>query len=141
MKHCYHCGHITPGEPFFCNSCGRSYDVKLCSRLHPNPRTAEVCSRCGSRDLSTPQPKISLGWRILAWLTRTVLAVFFILISIIALFAVVTNLLQTPEIQGGLIVLGLLLAALYWLWSQLPGWFRKFVLTNLRKKKDRHEHD
>ena len=63
MKYCYHCGHMTAGEPLFCDHCGRSYDVKLCPRLHPNPRGAEVCSQCGSRELSTPQPKIPMSWQ------------------------------------------------------------------------------
>jgi hypothetical protein len=59
MKYCHHCGRLTSGEPMFCQFCGRSYDVKLCPRLHANPRWAEVCSQCGSRELSTPQPKVS----------------------------------------------------------------------------------
>lgn len=65
MRYCYHCGRITPGDPLFCNVCGRSFDRKLCPRLHPNPRSAEICSRCGSRELSTPQPKVGLEWRFL----------------------------------------------------------------------------
>ena len=47
------------GKPLFCGHCGRTYNVKLCPRLHTNPRIAEVCSQCGSRDLSTPQPERS----------------------------------------------------------------------------------
>ena len=62
MTYCYNCGHMTAGEPLFCGKCGRTYDVKLCPRLHPNPRGAEVCARCGSRELSTPQPKIPLSF-------------------------------------------------------------------------------
>ena len=57
MLYCYHCRRLTPGEPLFCTFCGRSYDTKLCSRLHPNIRTALVCSQCGSEDLSLPQPE------------------------------------------------------------------------------------
>ena len=64
MKYCYECGRVTAGEPLFCQFCGRTYNVKLCPRLHVNPRFAEVCSQCGSRDLSTPQPKVSVWWRI-----------------------------------------------------------------------------
>jgi hypothetical protein len=59
MKYCYHCGRITTGEPLFCMFCGRTYDVKLCPRLHVNARFADCCSQCGSRELSTPQPKVS----------------------------------------------------------------------------------
>ena len=41
MNYCYNCGHITPGEPLYCNYCGRSYDLKLCPRHHANPRSAD----------------------------------------------------------------------------------------------------
>ena len=70
LTYCYNCGKFTGGKPLFCGSCGRSYDVKLCPRLHQNPRGAEVCSQCGSRELSTPQPKIPMSWRLLALLAR-----------------------------------------------------------------------
>src|SRR5438552_3410484 len=70
MKYCYQCGRITAGEPVFCQSCGRSFDVKLCSRLHVNPRYAEVCSHCGSRELSTPQPKVPFSWKVLGFVLR-----------------------------------------------------------------------
>jgi hypothetical protein len=73
MKYCYECGHVTAGEPLFCQFCGHTYDVKLCPRMHANPRFAEVCSQCGSRDFSIPQPKVSLAWRIGAVLVRILL--------------------------------------------------------------------
>src|ERR1700689_3103953 len=71
MKYCYYCNRMTTGEPVFCNFCGRSYNVKLCPRLHVNSRISEVCSQCGSRDLSTPQPKVPLKARILVFLLMT----------------------------------------------------------------------
>ena len=70
MKYCYECGRMTGGEPRYCQFCGRTYDVKLCPRRHENPRFAEVCSQCGSRELSTPQPKVSPVWRVLEFLAR-----------------------------------------------------------------------
>src|SRR2546427_7721468 len=70
MKYCYECGCTTAGEPLFCNFCGRSYAAKLCPKLHVNPRLAEACSQCGSRDLSTPQPKVPVRWRILAFVAQ-----------------------------------------------------------------------
>ena len=60
MRYCNQCHRITPGEPLFCNFCGRSYDFKLCPHRHPNPRNAEICSQCGSRELSTPHPRVPL---------------------------------------------------------------------------------
>jgi RNA polymerase subunit RPABC4/transcription elongation factor Spt4 len=63
MRLCTNCHQITVGKPLFCNKCGSSYNLKLCSRLHVNPRAAKICSQCGSKDLSTPQPKVSLLFR------------------------------------------------------------------------------
>jgi predicted amidophosphoribosyltransferase len=60
MRYCHHCHRLTAGQPLFCNYCGRSYDVKLCPRMHRNPRAAQACSECGSKELSSPQPKIPL---------------------------------------------------------------------------------
>ena len=60
MRYCNECHRMTAGEPLFCNFCGRSYDLKLCPHRHPNPRNAEICSECGSRDLSTPHPHVPL---------------------------------------------------------------------------------
>src|SRR6185437_3885572 len=96
MKYCYQCGRLTAGEPMFCNFCGRSYDVKLCSRLHANPRNAEACSQCGSRDLSTPQPKVSIWWKVLMYLVRGLLAVLLVLTSLALLMAFVSEALHQP---------------------------------------------
>ncbi len=135
MKYCYQCGRITAGEPFFCNSCGRSYDVKLCSRLHPNPRSAEVCSQCGSRELSTPQPRVSVWWHVLGFLLRAVSAVFLTIFSL----AVLLQALRSPVVQNGLVILTLLLLVLWAMWRMLPDWFRKLVHRSMKRKERRHE--
>lgn len=135
MKYCYHCGRITAGEPFFCNCCGRSYDVKLCSRLHPNPRSAEVCSQCGSRELSTPQPRVSVWWHVLGFLLRAVSAVFLVIFSL----AVLLKALRSPVVQNGLVILTLLLLVLWAMWRMLPDWFRKLVHRSMKRKERRHE--
>jgi len=141
MKHCYHCGRLTSGDPLFCNSCGRSFDKKLCPRMHPNPRSAEICSRCGSRELSAPQPKVSFGWRILELLARILLAAIFALLALFFVYEMLTALLGSPVVQSGLILLGGLLAVLAWIWGKLPDWFRKFVRKQLSKRRDSHEHE
>ena len=135
MKYCYNCGRITAGEPLYCNFCGRSYGVKLCPRHHVNPRVAEVCSQCGSRDLSTPQPRVSFWWHLLGLVLRIVSAVFLVLLSL----AVLIELLKTPVVQNGLVVLGLLLVALWVLWSMLPDWFRKLVHRAIKRKERRDD--
>jgi hypothetical protein len=112
MKDCYQCGKLTAGEPLYCNHCGRSYDVKLCPRHHQNPRGAEGCSQCGSRELSTPQPKLPMSWRLAALLLQFVLGILLVYGSLSLLiatpphapvpaFLVATGLL----VGGGLVVL------------------------------------
>jgi hypothetical protein len=135
MKHCYECGRLTAGDPLYCNSCGRSYDVKLCPRHHANPRIAEICSQCGSRELSTPQPKVSVWWRILEWLVRMFLGTLLALLSIFAFFEFVKAVLQTHAGQGGLLALGILLGILWWLWGLLPDWFRKLVKRSFERRR------
>ena len=69
--------------------------MKLCPRLHSNPRGAEVCSKCGSRELSTPQPKIPMSWRLLAILARLGIGLMLFYASL----ALVVALLRSPEVQ------------------------------------------
>ena len=125
MRYCYNCGHITPGEPAYCNFCGRSYDVKLCSRGHQNPRGAEVCSQCGSCELSTPQPKIPMSWRLFAILIRLAVGIFLVYFSL----ALLIGLFQTPQFQHLLIATGLLLGGMWWCYTKLPDWLQELIRT------------
>jgi hypothetical protein len=114
---------MTAGEPLFCAKCGRTYDVKLCPRLHPNPRSAEVCSKCGSRELSTPQPRIPMSLRLLAIIVRLGLG----LVLFYASLCLIVALLRKPEVQNALVAFGTLLGCLWWLWSKLPDWFQDAI--------------
>jgi hypothetical protein len=111
---------MTEGEPLFCNSCGRSYDVRLCPRLHENPRGAECCSQCGSRELSTPQPKIPASWQLLAILIRLGLG----LLLFYATLKLIVALLLTPVFQMLLVYFGIMLAGLWALYRKLPEWMQ-----------------
>ena len=135
MKYCYQCGHITAGEPLFCATCGRTYDVKLCPRLHSNPRGAEVCSKCGSRELSTPQPKIPMSWKLLAILLRLGLG----LLLFYATLWLVISLLRTPQVQQALVAFGLLLGCLWWLWTKLPDWLQDTIRALWKRRRQRDE--
>jgi len=135
MKYCYQCGKMTAGEALFCGSCGRSYDVKLCPRLHMNPRGAEVCSKCGSRELSTPQPKIPMSWRLLAIVARLGLGLVLFYLSL----SLVIALVRSPEVERTLVALGLLLACLWWLWSKLPDWFQDLIRALWKRKENKDE--
>ena len=135
MKYCYQCGRITAGEPLFCNFCGRSYDVKLCPRHHANPRYADCCSECGSRELSTPQPKVSFFWRVLEVLLRILFGVVLVALSLTLL----QELLRSPVVQAGLIIFALLLAGLWAMWAMLPDWMRRLARRLLKRKQEHHE--
>lgn len=137
MKYCFQCGRLTSGEPLFCNFCGSSFDVKLCPRLHPNPRVATVCSQCGSRELSSPQPRVSIWWRALAFLVRVVLGALLVWLSLALLVTTVKQFIQMPVVQAGMIVIGILLTGLWFLWAMLPHWIRKVIRRSLGRKEDR----
>jgi RNA polymerase subunit RPABC4/transcription elongation factor Spt4 len=140
MKYCYQCGRLTTGDPLFCNFCGRSYDLKLCPRHHPNPRIAEVCSRCGSRELSTPQPKVSVWWHLFGFLVRVALGALLVCASIGLLVEVLQQVLVNPQLQSGLLGLGMILVLLWWLWSRLPHWFREAIRHVLRRREGGNGH-
>ncbi len=131
MTYCYNCGHITSGEPLFCNFCGRSYDLKLCPRHHSNPRSAQACSQCGSRELSTPQPRVPLMWKLLAVVIRFGLGILLVYVSVCFLIAIV----RTAEVQRGLVCLGLLLMGLWLVWSKLPDWLQDAVRSAMKSKR------
>lgn len=135
-QYCYNCGHITPGEALFCNTCGRSYDVKLCPRLHPNPRRADVCSKCGSRELSTPQPKVPAVWKLLAILIRLGLGLFLVWVTL----AFFVALARTPEFQRAFVAFAFLILGLWLLWSKLPDWLQD-ALRNAVKRRGRRDDD
>jgi RNA polymerase subunit RPABC4/transcription elongation factor Spt4 len=134
MKYCYECGRITAGDPRFCQFCGRTYDVKLCPRRHENPRFAEVCSQCGSRELSTPQPKVSFLWRAMEFLVRVMVGLLIAFVLLSFLYGLLTG----PRTGGALMALGLLLGALFVLWTMLPDWFKRLVRKTMGKG-GRHE--
>ena len=134
MKYCYECGRMTGGEPRYCQFCGRTYDVKLCPRRHENPRFAEVCSQCGSRELSTPQPKVSPVWRVLEFLARVMVGLLIVYVVLSFLYGIAT----TPQTGNALMALGLLLCALVVLWAMLPDWFKRLVWRSMGKG-GRHE--
>jgi len=134
MKYCYACGHRTGGEPLFCNSCGRSYDVKLCPKLHVNPRIAEACSQCGSRDLSVPQPRVPVLWQFLAILGQTVSGLLLLCVSVPVLGVFFTDLSVHTVISDWLFVGIFLLVVLWSFWIMLPDASRWIIHRSLIQK-------
>ena len=136
MRYCYNCNRITAGEPFFCNQCGRSYNLKLCPRLHPNPRNAEVCSQCGSRDLSTPQPKVPLWAPILQFFLSFIPGLVLGLISVALVVLLLKAIFQSPKILCATLMLALAVGVLWWVWAQIPVWFRRAVHRMLTRRRN-----
>jgi hypothetical protein len=139
MRYCNHCRRITTGEPLFCNFCGRSYNYKLCPHRHPNPRTAEVCNQCGSRELSTPHPKVSFWMASLLTVLSVFLGVMLLLLSVVFLLGFLQMLLSNQQLMFQFMLIGLLIGFLWWLYMQLPRFLRRW-LSKLLGRGDRNEH-
>ena len=136
MNYCYECGYTTAGEPLSCNSCGRSYDAKLCPKLHVNPRLAEACSHCGSRDLSTPQPRVPVAWKLLALLVQFTSAALLAALSLPVILGIFKELLAGTKIDNGRIALGSFLTALWCAWTVLPDVSRRTIRRSLARNKE-----
>jgi|SRR5579862_3239416 len=135
MKYCYACGNTTGGEPLFCNSCGLSYDVKFCPKLHVNPRLAEACSQCGIRDLSVPQPRVPVRWRSLAILVQAVVGLVLLCPSLTLIVAFLRGLAPARSLPSRPLILGVFFVSALWgLWTQLPDVFRRIIRRSLLRK-------
>lgn len=139
MKYCYNCNRVTIGEPLFCNFCGRSYDIKLCPKLHVNPRNARACSHCGSRELSTPQPKVPFWATILLFVMTLIPGLLLAVFSIAAIVYFLRHLLDKPDTVLALVVLQILLGTLWWGWTEIPLFFREAIHKMLQRKGDREK--
>src|SRR3954447_15764946 len=109
MRYCHNCHKVTTGEPLFCHSCGSTYDAKLCPARHINPRWATVCAQCGSRDLSTPAPRVPLSFRLMLLLGSLAPGLVLVLLLVLAVSAVVQAVLTNQAIQGQLLAAILIL--------------------------------
>lgn len=136
MHYCNNCNRITTGDPLFCNFCGRSYDLKLCPHRHPNPRHAEICSQCGSRELSTPHPRVSFWLAPLLVLLSALPGLLLLVLSIWFLVGLVQVLLTNQQLLFQFMLIGLFIAFLWWLYMQLPGFLRR-ALSKLFGRRDR----
>jgi len=135
MRYCTACRHLTPGLPLFCTFCGRSFDVRLCPRLHVNPRGAQVCAQCGSRDLSQPQPRASVPMRLLVAGLRVLPGVLLLVVSVGVVLAFVQTVLTNEQVQGQLIGLLLLLGLCWWVYLQIPAPIKRIVKRVIKKGK------
>jgi len=140
MRYCNQCHRITAGEPLFCNFCGRSYGFKLCPHRHPNPRNAEVCSQCGSRELSTPHPRIPLWLAPLVALLSALPGVLLLLMTVLFAIGLINALVSSPQLLFQFMLVGLMLAFLWFLYIHLPHFLRRFI-SRLFRRSHRGDHD
>lgn len=136
MRYCNQCHKITSGEPLFCNFCGRSYDFKLCPHRHPNPRIAEVCSTCGSRELSIPHPHVPLWLEVSLRLLSALPGLVLLAVSIVFLLGLINAFLTSPRLQAQFLALGLVLALLWYLYLRLPHFLRHLLTRIFHRSKD-----
>jgi hypothetical protein len=135
MRYCTACHNLTAGEPMFCGTCGRTYEVRLCPRLHPNPRFAQVCSQCGSHDLSQPQPEVFFLTRWMWTAGRLWMFVVLMLLSLLTLVRFIEVALNSEEIQGQLLVIVLFLGLMWWAYTRLPSPIRRGIGGLMGRKK------
>ncbi len=142
MRYCNHCHRMTAGQPLFCNYCGRSYDVKLCPQRHANPRSAEICSQCGSRELSAPHPRVSFLIRPLLFFFTVLPGVALAALSIVFAFSVIRAVLLDQRLLFQSAMAGLLLAFLWYLYSNLPQVLRRLLtkLFHSSNRDNKHGH-
>jgi len=134
MRLCLNCHHLTTGEPLFCNHCGRSYDVKLCSARHINPRSAEFCSQCHSREFSTPAPKTPLWLMPLLWVAKLLPGILLMLLSLMVLIGAAEALPQHPELIRQFLGAGLMVALGWYLYLQLPKSIQQLFQVKRKKR-------
>jgi RNA polymerase subunit RPABC4/transcription elongation factor Spt4 len=139
MRLCNNCHRVTIGEPLYCNFCGRSFDVKLCPHRHPNPRNAEICSQCGSRELSTPHPHSSLLLKALLLFLSALPGVLLLGVTILFALGFVNALATSPQLQFQFLLVGLLLAFLWYLYMHLPHFLRRLI-SKLFQRSHRYDH-
>lgn len=142
MRLCTNCYQITTGKPLFCNKCGRSFNIRLCSRLHVNPRAAKICSECGSKDLSTPQPTIPFLLRPFIFLIGLGPGLLFLFGFGIYLVFYIHKLFTDPNGLLPLMCIGLFLGLLLFLWMSLPKGLRGLlggIVRFLFKRKDKEK--
>jgi RNA polymerase subunit RPABC4/transcription elongation factor Spt4 len=144
MRYCNQCHRITSGDPLFCNFCGRSYDVKLCPHRHPNPRNANMCSQCGSRELSTPHPHLPIWLGPLLALLSALPGLLLLAVTVLFLFGFASAVATHPQLQLQLMIVGLMLAFLWYLYMHLPALLKRMLSRLVGRshssKGDTHGH-
>jgi hypothetical protein len=78
-----------------------------------------------------------MTWRLLAILARLGLG----LLLFYASLSLVIALLQSPQIQQGLVALSMLLGVLWWLWTKLPDWLQELIRSQWKRRRRKDDND
>ena len=147
MRYCTNCNRITTGDAIFCNICGRSYNLRFCPRLHPNPRAALVCSQCGARELSSPQPRGGSGTYPIVLFAKILPGIVLVIITTFFAFALVEAVISAQETIVSLLVQGGSLLLIGWLiYLVLPDFLQRILrsigkaILRIRKRGSDHKH-
>jgi hypothetical protein len=104
--------------------------------MHPNSRNAQACSRCGSRELSTPQPRRPIWAPLLQVVLSVIPGFFLVLASVAVVLFFITEVLVNSNMLVPFFMLGIALGILWWMWSQIPQWFRRAIYELLKRIRD-----
>ena len=92
-----------------------------------------MCSECGSRDLTTPQPKLPLWLRPLLVVLSVLPGIALLGLSIAFLAEYVYILFVHPALEFPYMLLGLVLGLLWLLYMELPGFVRNKAGRRIRR--------
>jgi hypothetical protein len=124
MRRCTYCFRFHPGSPTYCSHCGRTFNVKLCSRGHVNNRSVQFCGQCGSSEFSTPAPPASWLHHLTGFALYLFAGLTAVVVGVIGVLALL-NAINTEVLLLPLTRLALMLGFLYWTTTLLPGPVRK----------------
>jgi hypothetical protein len=90
----------------------------------------------GSRDLSTPQPKVPFWAPILEFILSLVPGVILTALSLAGIVFFLHQLFQRPEMLFSAVMLLIALGILWWMWGQIPQWLRSAIYRMLKRKRE-----
>jgi len=103
--------------------------------LHANPRFAEACSRCGSRDLSVPQPRVPFAFLLVAWLVQGFSGSLLALVSIRFAILLAAAVRSHSEDYETLIIM-FVLPVCWVLWALFPNLLRRAIRRVMMRRRD-----
>ncbi len=99
-----------------------------------------MCSQCGSRDLSTPQPKVPFWGRVLVAAITILLEILILALAFLLALMLLRAVFSNTNVVNALVGIGIMLGLLWWIWFQIPLWMRKTMHRLLRGKDKDKKH-